>query len=221
MARLSPLAGLVRRARFSALLIADTEQFSASIPGIAYAFLGTSRQLSVAVEAFPSLLVGSAVQAALRADPHTLPEDHDAVGIAVATITTLQVGAFAFVLGLFRLGFIDVLLSRALLRGFITAIASVIAIEQFIPMFGLAELEHAQNPQTTVEKLLFLVENLVSHGHRPTILISFGALAVLIILRFMKAFFKRWSIINRLPEILLVVVASTGKPACSDSSATH
>jgi len=33
-----------------------------------------------------------------------------------------QVGVMSFVLGFFRLGFIDVVLSRALLRGFITAV---------------------------------------------------------------------------------------------------
>ena len=74
------------------------------------------------------MLVGQAIQATLHSDPHTHPEDPDAASIAVATITTLQVGVFAFVLGFLRLGFIDVLLSRALLRGFITAIAVVISM---------------------------------------------------------------------------------------------
>ena len=46
--------------------------------------------------------------------------------ISVATITTLQAGLFSFLLGIFRLGFIDVVLSRALMRGFMIAIALVI-----------------------------------------------------------------------------------------------
>lgn len=37
-----------------------------------------------------------------------------------------KVGLFSLLLGLFRLGFIDVVLSRALLRGFVTAMAIVI-----------------------------------------------------------------------------------------------
>ena len=37
-----------------------------------------------------------------------------------------QVGLISFLLGLFRLGFLDVVLSRALLRGFVTAVAVVI-----------------------------------------------------------------------------------------------
>lgn len=38
----------------------------------------------------------------------------------------LQTGLFTFFLGFFRLGFLDVVLGRALLRGFITAVAIVI-----------------------------------------------------------------------------------------------
>ncbi|EJD08166.1 sulfate anion transporter [Fomitiporia mediterranea MF3/22] len=193
LARLSPLAGL----------------FSAAIPGIVYALLGTSRQLNVAPEAALSLLIGQTVQGALHSDPHDHPHNPDAIGIAISTITTLQVGVFAFLLGFFRLGFIDVLLSRALLRGFITAIAVIISIEQFIPMFGLSELEHALNPETTLDKLIFLIRNVTSHEHRPTTIISFGALAILVFFRYFKAFFKNHWFIYRLPEVLIVVIAST------------
>ncbi len=101
-------------------------QYSAAIPGAVYALLGSSRQLNVAPEAALSLLVGQAVSAALHSDPHTHPTNPDTVAIAITTITTLQVGLFSFALGLLRLGFMDVLLSRALLRGFVTAIAVVI-----------------------------------------------------------------------------------------------
>lgn len=42
----------------------------------------------------------------------------------------VQVGIITFALGLFRLGFLDVVLSRALLKGFITAVGVVIFVEQ-------------------------------------------------------------------------------------------
>ena len=58
-----------------------------------YAFLGTSRQLNVAPEAALSLLIGQAVAHALDGDPHTHPPNPEAVGIAIATITTFQVSA--------------------------------------------------------------------------------------------------------------------------------
>lgn len=93
-----------------------------------YALLGTSRQLNVAPEAALALLIGQAVQNALHSDPHKHPHNPESIGLAISTITTLQVGLFAFLLGFFRLGFIDVLLSRALQRGFITAIAVIISM---------------------------------------------------------------------------------------------
>jgi hypothetical protein len=41
-------------------------------------------------------------------------------------LLSVQVGLISFLLGFFRLGFIDVVLSRALLRGFVSAVAVVI-----------------------------------------------------------------------------------------------
>jgi len=46
-----------------------------------------------------------------------------------------QAGLLQFLLGFLRLGFIDVVLSRALLRGFITAVAVVIMMYNFIFLF--------------------------------------------------------------------------------------
>lgn len=139
-----------------------------------------------------------------------------------------QVGLFAFLLGFLRLGFLDVVLSRALLRGFVTAVAVVITVcvwflslllytpdvalsEQLIPMFGLAALEDQVRPETTLDKTLFLVEYVWTHSHRLTTLISFGVLFVLVFLRLFKESFKRTWWIYRLPEVLLVVIASTCK----------
>jgi hypothetical protein len=76
-------------------------------------------------------------------------------------------------------------------------------------MFGLTALEHALQPQTTLEKMIFLVENVFEHFHRTTTFVSFGALLVLVFLRTAKAFFKKWWWIYRLPEVLVVVVVST------------
>ncbi|EGO00784.1 hypothetical protein SERLA73DRAFT_167030 [Serpula lacrymans var. lacrymans S7.3] len=192
LAKLSPSAGL----------------FAASIPPIVYSFLGTSRQLNVAPEAALSLLVGQAVSDYLH-DPHTRPEDTHAIGLAVSTAITLQVGLFSFILGFFRLGFLDVVLSRALLRGFVTAVAVIITVEQLIPMFGLVELEHTFNPETTLDKILFLVENVFTHLHKPTTFISFGVLMVLLLLRTFKGRYRKYWWIYRIPEVFVVVVLST------------
>jgi MFS superfamily sulfate permease-like transporter len=110
LAHLHPLAGL----------------FSASIPALFYAIFGSSRHLNVAPEAALSLLIGQTIKALV--DPEASEEKRLQDAIVITTVITFQEGLFAFLLGFFRLGFIDVVLSRALLRGFITAIALVIAM---------------------------------------------------------------------------------------------
>ncbi len=103
--------------------------------------------MNVAPEAALSLLVGQVVDEILHSDPHTHPIDPNALSLAISTIITfqvcpvhfspgwllvlticvvIQVGLISFLLGLLRLGFLDVVLSRALLRGFVTAVAVVI-----------------------------------------------------------------------------------------------
>lgn len=86
---------------------------------------GSSRQLNVGPEAALSLLVGQAITDAMH-NNHAKPEDLIAVGYKVCTAITLQSGLFSFLLGFFRLGFIDVILSRALLSGFVAAVGIVI-----------------------------------------------------------------------------------------------
>ncbi|KAJ7286961.1 sulfate anion transporter [Mycena rebaudengoi] len=193
LANMSPLAGL----------------FSASIPGIGYAFLGTCRQLNVAPEAALSLLVGQAISDILLDHPDAHSPEGEAAKIAISTIITFQVGLFAFFLGFFRLGFIDVVLSRALLRGFITAVAIVIGIEQLVPMFGLSDLMHRVHPESTFDKIVFLVENIIPRANITTTTISFSALGVLLVLRALKASFTKYWFIHRLPEVFIVVVLST------------
>jgi MFS superfamily sulfate permease-like transporter len=75
-------------------------------------------------------------------------------------------------------------------------------------MFGLSSLAAAVHPHTTLDKIVFLVEN-VWRAHRPTALVSFVALAVLIVLRAVKKASKGFFFINRLPEVLVVVVGAT------------
>ncbi|KAG8773324.1 hypothetical protein FRC12_002581 [Ceratobasidium sp. 428] len=196
LARLEPLAGLL----------------AASVPGFIYAFFGSSRQLNVGPEAALSLLVGQSITHALHNNPNAnVPHS---VGFAISTMITLQVGCISFVLGLLRLGFIDVVLSRALLRGFVTAVAVVITIEQLIPMLGLTHLEHTIKPVpvTTLDKFLFIVENAELHTHWLTAAISFGTLVLLLGARALKRRLAKregWAWVKVVPEVFVAVVIAT------------
>lgn len=76
-------------------------------------------------EASLSLLLGQTIKELIYSDPHSVPENAELEAIAVSVIVTFQVGVITTVLGLLRLGFLDVVLSRALMRGFLTAIGFV------------------------------------------------------------------------------------------------
>lgn len=78
-------------------------------------------------------------------------------------------------------------------------------------MFGLVALQHLLDPETAFQKFQFLVQNVFTHAHKMTTIISFGALSSLVLFREFKGLFKnKWWIYN-LPEILIVVVVSTSK----------
>ncbi|KAJ1306040.1 hypothetical protein OPQ81_010753 [Rhizoctonia solani] len=174
LAKLDPMNGLV----------------AAAVPGLIYSLFGSSRQLSVGPEAALSLLVGQAVTHILHGDPSAkIPHS---MALAVSTMITFQVGCISFVLGLLRLGFIDVVLSRALLRGFVTAVAVVITIEQLIPMLGLAKLEHSINPVPAVISFC-------------TLILLLGARAI------KRRLAKRegWEWVKFIPEVFLAVVVAT------------
>lgn len=76
-------------------------------------------------------------------------------------------------------------------------------------MLGLTALEHTLQPKSTLEKAIFLAENAFTHAHGLTTAISFGALAVLLGMRRIKAACSKYWFIYRLPEVFIVVVLST------------
>jgi hypothetical protein len=76
-------------------------------------------------------------------------------------------------------------------------------------MLGLTALEHTLKPETTLEKIFFLVEYGVTRAHRPTSFISACALASLVTLRMLKASLRQYKWVARVPEVLIVVIVST------------
>lgn len=148
-----------------------------------YALLGTSPQMVVGPEAAGSLLVGSVVRTSV--DVGLSGEEDDILNARIAGLVTCMSGAVIFVAGLTRLGFLDSVLSRPLLRGFISAIGFVILADQLIPEMGLshrAKELHASHG-SSVEKLMFLAEN-VQYAHSLTCGVAFASFAIIMILRY-------------------------------------
>jgi high affinity sulfate transporter 1 len=99
------------------------------LPGIAYALLGSSRQLAVGPEASLSAITGAAVLGIAVAG------SNQAAALA-ATLALLTAGCFALALVL-RLGWIADYLSRPVLVGYMHGVAIVVVIAQLGKLLGL------------------------------------------------------------------------------------
>lgn len=163
------------------------------------------RQMSVGPEATLSLLVGSSI-AQLNNDKtiHVEP-------LAWACLMTIFVGIFTFLLGIFRLGFLDSLMSRALLRGFISGVGLVVALQQGIILLGLVTLSEQKGiteASSSVARLLFLIKN-IQYSHALTTSVSAVSVSFLVLSRVAKTRLSRFKWFQLVPEVLLVVIISS------------
>lgn len=150
---------------------------------VIYAFLGTCPQMVVGPEAAGSLLVGQVVKTCIERG-ESGDEDY-ILNAQIAGVVTAIAGSVIFVAGLSRLGFLDNVLSRPFLRGFISAIGFVIIVDQLIPELGLSEVAKEQGEiahGSSAQKLVFLARNM-GKSHRLTAAVSFTAFAIIMIFR--------------------------------------
>lgn len=156
--------------------------YSFALNPLIYAVLGTCPQMIVGPEAPGSLLVGEIVRENIKKGA---TGDNDGRRNAeIAGIITCLAGAFILVAGFFRLGFLDNVLSRPFLRGFISAIGVVIFVDQLIPQMGLARLAADQvSHGSCLDKVVFLFSN-IGRAHGLTCAMSFTAFAIIMFFRF-------------------------------------
>lgn len=158
-----------------------------------YALLGSCPQMVVGPEAAGSLLVGTVVRGSVDSG-HSGDED-DARNAAIAGVVTGMAGAIIFVAGLTRLGFLDSVLSRPFLRGFISAIGFVILVDQLIPEMGLnRRAKHdpgGVSHGSSAAKIVFLVTN-VKYAHGLTCGVAFGSFAIIMVCRYVVSLARDW-----------------------------
>ena len=148
-----------------------------------YALLGSCPQLVVGPEAAGSLLVGTVIKTSI--DRELSGEEDLIMHARIAGVITGMAGAVIFIAGLMRLGFLEGILSRPFMRGFISAIGFVIFADQLIPEMGLgarAKELHASHG-SSVEKLVFLAKN-ISYAHGLTCAVAFGSFTIIMVLRY-------------------------------------
>lgn len=173
--------------------------YSSWITALVYMMMGNSRQLSIGPDAVSAILL-----------THSFENfDGDVDIVAFAHLFSLIVGVFLFSLGLMRFGFLDILLSRPLLAGFINAVALIIFLEQVGLFLGIP------NPDGKKDwaKLIYTLDNIDQTEWR-TLLIGICTLGLLFLFRGIKwqaKYVKRRhpilaTCIKFIPDTLIVVL---------------
>jgi sulfate permease, SulP family len=182
----SELAGLTPVAGLYALLL----------PTVAYALLGSSRQVIIGPEGSISALVAVSVLAAAAAGS---PEAAD-----LAALLALLVGACFVIARVARVGWIADYLSRPVLVGYIHGVAIVLILGQLEKLLGL-DVEALDPVPQVVEVVSELGE-----VHTATVAVGLSALAVLLALK---------RLAPRVPAALVVVACAIAASAGLDLAA--
>ncbi len=161
--------------------------YASVAPIVLYALLGTSRQLAVGPVAMVSLLVAAGIA--------PLADGGSADYVRLAIVLALMVGAVQLVLGLGRFGFLVNFLSHPVLVGFTSAAALIIGASQLKNLLGIPI-----DRSNYVHEILTSAFAQAGDIHVPTLLIGFGAIAALVLLR-------RWK--KTFPGAIVVVIIST------------
>ncbi len=174
-----------------------------------YAMLGSCPSMVVGPEAAGSLLVGSVVK--MSVDLGRGNDDDAELQAKICGIVAGMADATVFIAGVARLGFLDSVLSRPFLRGFISAIGVVIAVDQLVPELGLSRLQEKTpgvGHGSSVDKLWFIFGNL-DKVHRLTFALAGISFAVIMLFRELKKrLTPRYPSVAYFPDRFLIVVLS-------------
>ncbi|PFH61814.1 hypothetical protein XA68_16148 [Ophiocordyceps unilateralis] len=173
-----------------------------------YALLGSCPQMVVGPEAAGSLLVGSVVRN--NVDSGQGDEDDALLHAQICGVVAGMAGATVLIAGIARLGFLDSVLSRPFLRGFISAVGFVIAVDQLVPELGLVELadEMGVSHGSSVDKIRFIIGN-ANRAHMLTLAIAAISFLVIMFCRELKRRLEpRFPSVVFVPDRFLIVAAS-------------
>lgn len=175
--------------------------YSLAITPFIYAIFGSVPQMIVGPESAISIVVGQAVE--------NLTSHDDTISImSISVIITFISGLVLLIFGILRLGFLGNVLSRPLLRGFISSIGLVMVVDSLITELKLNSVlaNSEKHYHTAFGKLQFLLKYSSSHYHKPTTILSGSCFTVLFVFRYIKKKYMskhRWLVF--FPEILIVI----------------
>ncbi len=150
--------------------------YTAFVPMLVYALLGTSRPLSVSTTTTLAILTGVQVS-------QVVPNGDPAQLVHVAALLTTMVGGVLIVAAALRLGFVANFISAPVLVGFKAGIAVVIIVDQLPKILGVhfAKGTFAHN--------VIEVGRGFAHLSWPTLAVGVGTIAVLAVIEHVR---PRW-----------------------------
>lgn len=157
--------------------------YTAMIPQIVYALLGTSRQLAIGPAAMDSLIVASGIGMLA-----TIGSEHFLV---LAVLLAFMVGFFQLIFGIFRLGFLVNFLSKPVINGFTSGSAIIIGLNQLGNLLGL-DLVRSNRVQSLLLEFIYELNQI----HWPSAFIGLSAIILIV-------GFKKLS--KKIPAALIVV----------------
>lgn len=157
------------------------------LPMLLYAFLGTSRLLSIGPESTTAIMTAATIAPLAAGNPEHY--------LALTAMAAFLVGCICLIGGLLRVGFIASWLSRPVLIGYLTGVAIIMIAGQLGKLLGL-QIQAAK-------PLAQIIEAIARFGHANpmTLAMSFSVLAVLVL---------GSRLAPRLPWPLLGVLGATG-----------
>ncbi|MCC8404048.1 SulP family inorganic anion transporter [Paraburkholderia sp. MMS20-SJTN17] len=141
--------------------------YTAFVPMVIYALLGTSRPLSVSTTATIAILSAAALG-------RVAPAGGAAALLSACATLTLMVGAMLAVAGVLRLGFVANFISDPVLTGFKAGLAVVIVLDQLPKLLGIHFVKGS-----FVHNVLAIVSG-IPHASATTLALGIATAAVLV-----------------------------------------
>lgn len=182
--------------------------YTALVPQLVYAVLGTAPRVAVGPVAMDSLLVAAGIASLAATGTDNI--------VAIALLLALMVGTIQVLLGVFKLGFIVNFLSKPVISGFTSAAAIIIGINQFRNLFGIPIPRSNQiqeivthfvamisevNVQTltigiSAIGIIYLLKRIHKSIPSPLVVVILGIL----LLKFFNGTFSQVAIVEKIPE---------------------
>ena len=154
--------------------------YTALFPIYAYALFGTSRQLAVGPVAIISLLLNTGLENVMNGmNIAKEDENYQSIYNQLAIQTSLLVALVYIAMGIFRMGFITIFLSHAVISGFTSGAAVIIGMSQFKFLVGYS----IPNTKTIVELMEGVFSNVGDFNYK-TFLLGSGCIFALVSVKY-------------------------------------